>query len=42
MARSDDVRPAFWDADSDYGVQKPLTDRAVREAARLSSAGDFG
>lgn len=35
MARSDDVRPAFWAADSDYGVQKPLTDQAVREAERL-------
>ncbi|MFW6722521.1 SMI1/KNR4 family protein [Streptomyces sp. MAR4 CNY-716] len=35
MARSDDVRPAFWDADSNYGVQKPLTGQAVREAERL-------
>lgn len=35
MARSDDVQPAFWDADSNYGVQKPLTDLAVREAERL-------
>ncbi|MFI7685152.1 hypothetical protein ACIBWG_21135 [Streptomyces griseoaurantiacus] len=35
MARSDDVLPAFWDADSDYGVQQPLTDQAVRDAERL-------
>ncbi|MEU6459746.1 SMI1/KNR4 family protein [Streptomyces sp. NPDC047065] len=35
MARSDDVLPAFWDADSNYRVQQPLTDQAVRDAERL-------
>ncbi|MBF9071533.1 SMI1/KNR4 family protein [Streptacidiphilus fuscans] len=35
MARSDDVQPAFWDTGSNYGVQQPLTDHAVREAERL-------
>lgn len=35
MARSDDVLPAFWDADSNDGVQRPLTDQAVRDAERL-------
>ncbi|WP_030248189.1 SMI1/KNR4 family protein [Streptomyces sp. NRRL S-350] len=35
MDRSDDVQPAFWDTGSNYGVQQPLTDEAVREAERL-------
>ncbi|MFC1411922.1 SMI1/KNR4 family protein [Streptacidiphilus sp. N1-12] len=35
MSHSDDVQPAFWDADGGYGVQQPLTDRAVREAEHL-------
>ncbi|WP_406481704.1 SMI1/KNR4 family protein [Streptomyces sp. NBC_01615] len=35
MARFEDLLPPFWDTSSDYGVQPPLTDRAVGEAERL-------
>ncbi len=35
MARFEDLQPPFWDTSSDYGVQPPLTDRAVEEAERL-------
>ncbi|GAA3807384.1 SMI1/KNR4 family protein [Streptomyces chiangmaiensis] len=35
MARFEDLQLPFWDTSSDYGVQPPLTDRAVVEAERL-------
>ncbi|MFE7711777.1 SMI1/KNR4 family protein [Streptomyces sp. NPDC057486] len=35
MACFEDLQPPFWDTGSDYGVQSPLTGRAVGEAERL-------
>ncbi|MFF9573204.1 SMI1/KNR4 family protein [Streptomyces sp. NPDC014685] len=35
MAHFEDLQPSFWDTSSDYGVQPPLTDRAVAEAEQL-------
>lgn len=35
MAGFENLRRSFWDTGSDYGVQPPLTDRAVEEAERL-------
>ncbi|MEU2387561.1 SMI1/KNR4 family protein [Streptomyces sp. NPDC012461] len=37
MARFEVVQTAFWEPDSSYGVQQPLTYEAVREAERLLS-----
>ncbi|WP_043476600.1 SMI1/KNR4 family protein [Kitasatospora sp. MBT66] len=35
MARYKDLQQSLWDTGSDYGVQRPVTDRMVLEAERL-------
>ncbi|MFE9429348.1 SMI1/KNR4 family protein [Kitasatospora sp. NPDC006697] len=35
MARFEDLQQSLWDTDSDYGVQRRVTDQGILEAERL-------